>query len=131
MNTPKPGDTGQQPPAQQKPPAQVLPADLTTQPDQVAAPLASAADTLGPSTKPTITDWARVTLASSLVAILAILTLGTGWFVAVYPGKEPAIESFLKLVFTPIIGLVGSVIGFYFGSHMSGSSGSGSSGSGQ
>ena len=48
------------------------------------------------------------------MAILAILILGTGWFVVAYPKKEPAVESFLKLVFTPVVGLVGSVIGFYF-----------------
>jgi hypothetical protein len=101
------------------------PIDLTAEPDQIAAPLASLDDSTGPSTKPTITDWARITLAGSLVGILAILTLGTGWYVAAYPGKETAIENFLKLVFTPIIGLVGSVIGFYFGSHTTGSSSNG------
>jgi hypothetical protein len=101
----------------------VLPIDLTKEPGQVAAPLTSVDASTGPSEKPTITDWARITLAGSLVGILAILTLGTGWFVAVYPGKETAIESFLKLVFTPLIGLVGSVIGFYFGSRATASSG--------
>lgn len=70
-----------------------------------------------------IDDLARVGLAFALVAILAILILGTGWFVVAYPKKEPAVESFLKLVFTPVVGLVGSVIGFYFGSR--GSSGDG------
>lgn len=91
--------------------------DLTQLPGQIPAPLAPAREAIGPSTKPTITDWARIALAGSLIGILAILTIGTGWFVAAYPSKEAAIESFLKLVFTPIIGLVGSVIGFYFGSH--------------
>jgi hypothetical protein len=103
----------------------VQPTDLTAQPDQVAAPLASVGEIIGPSTKPTITDWARISLAGALLGILAILTLGTGWFVAVYPSKETAIESFLKLVFTPLIGLVGSVIGFYFGSRAAGGSNSG------
>ena len=121
MSAQAPGDTG-------KPPtADVQATDLTTEPDQVAAPIASEREIIGPSEKPTITDWARITLAGSLVGILAIVTIGTGWFVAVYPSKEPAIENFLKLVFTPIIGLVGSVIGFYFGSHAAGSSGSNSS----
>ena len=120
MSIQAPGGAGE------APTPEVQPTDLTTEPGQVAAPLASVADIIGPSTKPTITDWARITLAGSLLGILAILTLGTGWFVAVYPSKETAIESFLKLVFTPIIGLVGSVIGFYFGSHVSGSSGPGS-----
>lgn len=112
-----PGDTAQ-------PDVQV--ADLTALPDQVAAPLTSVSAVVGPPTKPTITDWARIALAGSLIAILAVLTLGTAWFVAVYPSKEPAIESFLKLVFTPIIGLVGSVIGFYFGSRAAAGAGSNS-----
>lgn len=64
----------------------------------------------------TLADRARVTLAGGLLGLLIILTLGTGWYVANYPGKERAIEAFLKLVFTPVIGLVGSVVGFYFGS---------------
>ena len=114
MSTPPPGDAG------------APPTDLTAQPGQVAAPLATVDETLGPSTKPTFTDWARISLAGALIGILAIVTVGTGWFVAVYPSKEPAIESFLKLVFTPLIGLVGSVVGFYFGSRAAGSSGSGS-----
>jgi hypothetical protein len=57
----------------------------------------------------------RIWLAGSLVGVLAVLTLGTAWFVVRDPKTEPAIEAFLKLVFTPIIGLVGSVVGFYFG----------------
>jgi len=59
-------------------------------------------------------------LAGGLLGLLSILTLGTGWFVANYPNKEMAVEAFLKLVFTPLIGLVGSVVGFYFGSRSSG-----------
>jgi hypothetical protein len=61
-------------------------------------------------------DWTRVMLALLLVALLVVLTLGAGLYVAITPSKEPAIEAFLKLVFTPIVGLVGSVVGFYFGS---------------
>lgn len=64
-------------------------------------------------------DYARVGLAAGLLAILAIVVLGAGWYVAAFPSKEPAVESYLKLVFTPIVGLVGSVVGFYFGSRSS------------
>jgi hypothetical protein len=107
----------------------VLNANLTDEADQVAAPLTSENDVVGPSVKPTITDWARVSLAGALILVLAVLTIGTGWFVAAYPSKEAAIVSFLKLVYTPIVGLVGSVIGFYFGAHAaSGSSSNPSSG---
>lgn len=114
---PNPADTA---------PLDVQETDLTKEKNQVPAPLTPVSDIIGPSVKPTITDWARITLAGGLVAILAVLTLGTAWFVAVYPSKEPAIESFLKLVFTPIIGLVGSVIGFYFGSRAASASAAGS-----
>lgn len=61
-------------------------------------------------------DWARVTLALVLVGLLVVLTLGAGYYVATAPAKEQAIETYLKLVFTPVVGLVGSVVGFYFGS---------------
>jgi hypothetical protein len=127
MSTPPPGDAGEPPPPDAGAPLlqEVLPADLTKQPGQVAAPLASVDETIGPSTKATFTDWARISLAGALIGILAVVTVGTGWFVAVYPSKEPAIESFLKLVFTPLIGLVGSIVGFYFGSHTAGGSGNG------
>ena len=97
-------------------PEHVHPDDLTVEPDQVPAPLVSIEQSIGPTTKPTFTDWARISLAGALLAVLAVLTLGTGWFVAVYPAKEGAIVNFLKLVYTPIVGLVGSVVGFYFGS---------------
>lgn len=109
-----------------QPDVQVADLNLTALPDQVAAPLTPVGAVVGPAEKPTFTDWARISLAGSLIAILAVLTLGTAWFVAVYPSKEPAIESFLKLVFTPIIGLVGSVIGFYFGSRAAAGAGSNS-----
>ncbi len=66
--------------------------------------------------KKRLEDWARVGIAGILVALLALLVLSSGLVVMAYPEREPAIESFLKLVFAPIIGLVGSVIGFYFGS---------------
>jgi hypothetical protein len=63
-------------------------------------------------------DWARVTLALVLVGLLVILTVGAGLYVATWPEKKQAIEMFLKLVFAPVIALVGSVVGFYFGSRV-------------
>lgn len=85
-----------------------------TQDEPGALPVPLATEVVGPTA--TLADWTRVALAGSLVGLLIILTLGTGWFAVDYPGKEKYIESFLKLVFTPIVGLVGSVVGFYFGS---------------
>jgi hypothetical protein len=63
-------------------------------------------------------DWARLSIALVLVGLLVVLTLGAGIVVAVSskPNIEPEVESFLKFVFTPVVGLVGSVVGFYFGS---------------
>jgi hypothetical protein len=87
----------------------------------IARPVISSTQTVGPG-KP-IEDLTRLGLAGGLLLILAILVIGTGWVVANYPGKEKAIEAFLKLTFTPVVGLVGSVVGFYFGSR-TGSNGS-------
>lgn len=69
-----------------------------------------------PPTVTSVEDWTRVWLAAGLVVLLSILTLGAGLFVAIDPTKQAAIENFLKLVFTPVVGLVGTVLGFYFGS---------------
>jgi hypothetical protein len=106
-------DLSSAPPAVSAPvgPVRFEPLDLTEQePSAPARPLSypafSAARTV------TVT---RIWLAGSLVGVLAVLTLGTAWFVVRDPKAEPAVEAFLKLVFTPIIGLVGSVVGFYFG----------------
>ncbi len=87
----------------------------------VAQPIQPISQSLGSAT---LADWTRVALAGGLLGILAILTLGTAWFAVNYPSKEKAIESFLQLVFTPIVGLVGSIVGFYFGARTSKDSGS-------
>jgi hypothetical protein len=81
------------------------------------SPLVPASHLVG--RKKRLEDWARVGIAAILVALLFLLVLSTGVVVMFYPEREPAIESFLKLVFAPVIGLVGSVIGFYFGSRRS------------
>jgi hypothetical protein len=109
MSVPQPEGTGVQADAAE-------PADLTRQPGQVPAPLVSIGQAIGPTTEPTFTDWARISLAGALLLTLAVLTLGSAWVVAAYPSKESAIVDFLKFVYTPIVGLVGSVVGFYFGS---------------
>jgi hypothetical protein len=64
-------------------------------------------------------DWTRVGLAAGLVILLSLLVLGSGIVIALRPDREAAIESYLKLVFTPVVGLVASVTGFYFGSRQS------------
>lgn len=67
----------------------------------------------------TMEDRARLVLAGSLLALLAAVVIGSGWTVLNFPGRQPAVEGYLQIVFAPIVGLVGSVIGFYFGSRAS------------
>lgn len=86
--------------------------DLTQEVGAVAQAIAPINQSFGSAT---LADWTRVALAGGLLAILGVLTLGTGWFVVTYPSKEKAIEAFLQVVFAPIVGLVGTVLGFYFG----------------
>jgi Asp/Glu/hydantoin racemase len=81
--------------------------------DEKGAP-AAAVGTPQPGRRHTI-DSTRELIAGALVGLLAIVTLGAVVYVMASPGDEPAVEALLKLVFTPIIGLVGSVVGFYFG----------------
>jgi hypothetical protein len=95
--------------------------DLTADPITDAAPIKTKQELLAtPSIWEPLT---RVGLAGGLLALLAIVVVGSGVSIIVAPGNEPAIESYLKLVFTPVLGLVSSVVGFYFG-HQAGSSGS-------
>ena len=99
-----------------------IPLDLTevaaeAEASRAPAPKVSYLQTVGPGRK--LDEWTRWGLAWGLLLILGLLVLGAGLFVATDPSSEKAIESFLKLVFAPLVGLVGSVIGFYFGVHKS------------
>lgn len=104
-------------------PDPVTPADPLGAPQPVVLPPETLPvnDTVGPLAiglgKVNKDATMRSHLAIGLLLILAILTFGTGAYVVTNPAEEPAIESFMKLVFTPIVGLVGSVIGFYFGAN--------------
>ena len=65
-------------------------------------------------------DVARVTLAFILVGLLAFVVILTCIYAVTGNAKEEAtIESYLKIVLSPIIGIVGSVVGFYFGAKSS------------
>lgn len=57
----------------------------------------------------------RSTLAITLVLLLAML-IGLASYALIW-GKIPIadIKSFLELIFTPLVALVGSAIGFYYG----------------
>lgn len=65
-------------------------------------------------------DRARLMVAMALIGLLAVVVLATAGAIINTPGDEMPLEAFLKLVFTPLIGLVGSVVGFYFGARSAG-----------
>jgi len=65
-------------------------------------------------------DAARVILAFILVGLLAFVVILTCIYAVSGNAKQEAtIESYLKIVLSPIIGIVGSVVGFYFGAKSS------------
>ena len=74
--------------------------------------------------KTTTTDMARIGLSLLLVGILAFVVVVSMVAVWTNSKNEAAIEALLKVILSPIIGLVGSVVGFYFGAKASGSSAS-------
>jgi len=99
--------------------------DLTKkEPSASPAPIASASETVS-SSSAVMEGWTRIALAGALVGLLVVLTIGSGLYIATYPSKESAIDAFLKLTFTPVVGLVGSVVGFYFGARTASGSGGG------
>lgn len=96
--------------------------DLTGEPDLsslsvLSAGAASGGVTLGASLKKDRwDDAARVILAFVLVGLLAFVVILTTIYAVTGNAKEEAtIESYLKIVLAPIVGIVGSVVGFYFG----------------
>jgi hypothetical protein len=87
------------------------PLDLTGEPN-----LATSTALPAPSIQSVrIDDLARILLAFVLVGLLAFVIIITAIYAVANPKLEPTIESYLKIVLSPIIGIVGSVVGFYFG----------------
>jgi hypothetical protein len=85
--------------------------DLTREPN-----LATTTALLEPSIQSIkFDDLARILLAFVLVGLLAFIIIITSIYAVTMPKDEPTIESYLKIVLSPIIGIVGSVVGFYFG----------------
>jgi len=99
------------------------PLDLTSEPDLSSLSVLSAGAGSGaispfaPSLKKNRwDDAARVILAFVLVGLLAFVVILTTIYAVTGNAKQEAtIESYLKIVLSPIIGIVGSVVGFYFG----------------
>jgi hypothetical protein len=106
--------------------------DITNEPDLSSLSVFSsgvAAASSGGSTLgvPVLTqsrwwdDAARVILAFILVGLLAfVIIVTTIYAVGATAKQEATIESYLKIVLSPIIGIVGSVVGFYFGAKSQG-----------
>lgn len=60
----------------------------------------------------------RSILAASLVALLAVVTLLPLIIAALGLVAIDDLDTLLKIVFAPVVALVGSVVGFYFGAEM-------------
>ncbi|HET7886304.1 MAG TPA: hypothetical protein VFL62_08775 [Bradyrhizobium sp.] len=59
-------------------------------------------------------EYSRIGLAGSLVACIIMIILGLFW--AFLSGRQVHdIKDVGEMLFTPIVGLVGAVVGFYFG----------------
>jgi uncharacterized membrane protein len=60
----------------------------------------------------------RSVLAASLVLLLAVVTLLPLLFIALNMVSIDDLDTLLKIVFAPVVALVGSVVGFYFGAEV-------------
>lgn len=62
-------------------------------------------------------EWVRTIIAIVLLAVLTTLTLGM-LFASIYgPLKDTELKELTTSLFTPILGVFGTVTGFYYGSH--------------
>jgi hypothetical protein len=88
--------------------------DLTAEPEQAAVPPGLAAVTVQPYDPSRAREHIRGALAILLTAVLcaiACVAIVAGMFFDDWSGRKEAFE----LVFTPLVGLVGAVTGFYYG----------------
>jgi len=63
-------------------------------------------------------EFVRSVLALSLVALLAGIIIVSFALVALKSVAVADMDTIMKIVFAPVIGLVGSVVGFYFGAEV-------------
>ena len=108
----------------QAPPAPVGSVDLTGERNIFAESRAPGTPTVDTSIVQTTrsTDMARIGLSLILTGILAFVVAFAVLSVWANGRHEPSVEALLKVILSPIIGLVGSVVGFYFGAKASGGS---------
>jgi hypothetical protein len=116
--------TSEATPGDKPPPPPADSIDLTSEPNIFSETLAPGIPTVDTSVVQTTTstDIARISLSFLLVGILAVVVVISVVTVATNGKSEPTIEALLKVILSPIIGLVGSVVGFYFGAKASGGS---------
>ena len=67
--------------------------------------------------EPTHLDRVRAQLAITLVALLAIILIIAWLSAVVRPSEAGTLKDFASVTVPPLVGLVGAVTGFYFGSH--------------
>jgi hypothetical protein len=61
----------------------------------------------------------RAWLAIALVAILALTIVLPFVVIAFVPTRAPALHDHLAFIFTPLVALVASAVGYYFGARTS------------
>jgi hypothetical protein len=104
--------------------ASPLPMDLTGEKNIITATRGLNTPTVDSSAvqATTSTDVARITLSFLLVGILAVVVIWPVVTVSRNSSAEASLDALLKVILSPIIGLVGSVVGFYFGAKAAGGS---------
>jgi hypothetical protein len=65
--------------------------------------------------EPVAREWTRSIIAGGLVLLLAVCIVGSFWYTKWGLGQATERDDLLKLVFTPLIGLLSAITGFYFG----------------
>jgi hypothetical protein len=70
--------------------------------------------------EPLAREWTRTIIAGGLVFLLAVCIVASFWYMKWGLGQATERDDLLKLLFTPLIGLLSAVTGFYFGERKSG-----------
>lgn len=95
----------------------------TSTPFDIRAPIAIGEEPLQIKTEPwnqeRERDQTRSIVAGALILLLIAIVILPFVLLAIKAIDIVALDTLLKIVFAPVVGLVGSVIGFYFGSQSS------------
>jgi hypothetical protein len=82
---------------------------------------ASASPAIATSTPLTTSrrETVRTALALGLLGLLVVLTLGSAWALTFHHVNDMDFKDLTSTLLTPILGVFGTVTGFYYGSHAS------------